>query len=83
MSLTAAYTVLLDRILAGEGIQPRFACSIVQTRIVRIWAGIYLSVFKIQLFLTRDDATESQHKLSLLTALIWHATVRVGGQVAL
>lgn len=80
MSLTAAYTVLLDRILAGEGIQP---CSIVQIRIVRIWAGIYLSVFKIQLFLTRDDATESQHKLSLLTALIWHATVRVGGQVAL
>ena len=32
---------------------------------------------------TCDDAAEGQHKLSFLTSLLWHAAIRVGGEIAL
>lgn len=35
------------------------------------------------MLLTCDDAAEGQHKLSLLTSLLWHTAIRVGGEIAL
>ena len=35
------------------------------------------------MFLTCDDATEGQHELGLLTSLLWHTAIRVGGEIAL